>query len=109
MSERKLNIEKISSKIEESNKAILDNIGNRNKDKDTNIRKSETLEDIMRDIEQKTNPKSLTDSLILLSKGIQNKDNSVSVITNPISDAFTEFEQRTGRNMTYAEMRMMMG
>lgn len=56
---------------------------------------------IKKDIEERVNPKSLQESMTLL--------NNPDKLHNTIKTAFSEFEQKTGRIMTYSEMREMMG
>jgi hypothetical protein len=63
-----------------------------------------TLEEkskIMNDIEKTVNFSNA-------DEGIQ-AFNNPEVIFNRIEDAFTTFKEQTGRNMTYSEMRYMMG
>ena len=59
------------------------------------------LEKIKRDIEERVNPKSINEGIGLLN----NPDQLQSIMQS----AFTEFKQKTGRQMSYAEMREMMG
>ena len=59
------------------------------------------LDKIKRDIEERVNPKSINEGIGLLN----NPDQLQSIIQS----AFTEFEQKTGRQMSYSEMREMMG
>jgi hypothetical protein len=56
---------------------------------------------IKKDIEERVNPKTIQDGIAMLNAG----DNLQSIIQS----AFTEFEQKSGRQMTYSEMREMMG
>ena len=72
--------------------------------KDTTL---ENIEHVMRDLEQKTNPKSIEDGLQRLSIAIENNDNSS--ILEPMKASAKEFEERVGRPMTYSEMRQMWG
>jgi hypothetical protein len=67
----------------------------------------ERIEDIMKDLEEKVNPKSVKEGLQTLVNAI--KTNDPSVILNPIKDGVKEFEERAGRPMTYGEMRAMWG
>lgn len=68
---------------------------------------TERLEDVMKDLEQKVNPKSDEEGLIQLNKAIETND--ASVLLAPIQAGAKEFEQRVGRPMTYSEMRAMWG
>jgi hypothetical protein len=67
----------------------------------------EKVEDIMKDLEEKVNPKSIKEGLKTLDTTI--KTNDPSVILKPMQDGAKEFEERAGRPMTYAEMRAMWG
>lgn len=67
----------------------------------------EKLEDVMKDLEQKYNPSSTTDGITKLNESIKNND--PTNILAPIQSGAKEFEERTGRKMTYAEMRAMWG
>lgn len=58
------------------------------------------LKQIMRDIEIKTEEKVKT---------IGPGSGSIEDLTNIMSQSSNEFKQKTGRNMTYAEMREMFG
>ena len=71
------------------------------------INKKESLEDIMKDLEQKVNPKSFNEGVVSLSNAIKTKD--VSTLMQPMIDGSKEFEARVGRPMTYGEMRAMWG
>lgn len=79
-----------------------------NKD-DTPIREGEkeSLASVMKDLEQKVNPKSVEESIKMLATAIATKDNSI--ILNPLQAGAKEFEKRVGRPMTYSEMREMWG
>ena len=67
----------------------------------------ETLETVMKDLEQKVNPKSVEEGLTQLSTAINNND--VSCLLTSMQSGAKEFEQRVGRPMTYSEMRAMWG
>lgn len=67
----------------------------------------EPLDTVMKDLEQKVNPKSLEEGLAQLSTAINNND--VSCLLAPMQSGAKEFEQRVGRPMTYSEMRAMWG
>ena len=71
------------------------------------INKTESLQDIMKDLEKKVNPKSVNEGLVSLSHAIKTKD--VSSLMQPMIDGSKEFEARVGRPMTYGEMRAMWG
>ena len=68
---------------------------------------TESIEDVMKDLEQKVNPKSSQEGLVQLNKAI--KTNDASILLEPIQAGAKEFEQRVGRPMTYSEMRSMWG
>lgn len=68
---------------------------------------TESAEAVMKDLEQKVNPKSLQESLVQLNKTIETGDPS-SLLASMNSGA-KEFEARVGRSMTYSEMRSMWG
>jgi len=76
---------------------------------DTIIREGEkeSLASVMKDLEQKVNPKSVEESINMLATAIATKDNSI--IFNPLQAGAKEFEERVGRPMTYSEMREMWG
>jgi hypothetical protein len=79
-----------------------------NKDDTTIIDgKKESLASVMKDLEQKVNPKSVEESINMLATAISTKDNSI--IFNPLQAGAKEFEERVGRPMTYSEMREMWG
>lgn len=65
------------------------------------------LEDIMRDLEKKVNPKSSVEGIEKLSKALQMND--ASILLAPIAEGAKEFEEKVGRKMTYVEMRLMWG
>ena len=56
---------------------------------------------IKKDIEDRVNPKTMQDGIALLNNGDK--------LQNIIQSAFSEFEEKTGRKMSYSEMREMMG
>jgi hypothetical protein len=72
-----------------------------------NMEQKEKLEDVMRDLEEKVNPKSVAEGLTKLVTAVQTKDSSI--LLNPIQAGAKEFEARVGRPMTYGEMRAMWG
>ena len=67
----------------------------------------ESLETVMRDLEQKVNPKSTEEGFKLLVNAVQHND--VSTLLDPMQAGAKEFEDRVGRPMTYGEMRAMWG
>jgi len=69
--------------------------------------KKEKLEDVMKDLEYKVNPKSVEESISKLSTAI--KTNDPSILLSPMQAGAKEFEERVGRPMTYGEMRAMWG
>jgi hypothetical protein len=72
-----------------------------------NEKSKEKLEDVMRDLEEKVNPKSAAEGLVKLAAAVQT--NNSSLLLNPMQAASKEFEARVGRQMTYSEMRAMWG
>jgi len=69
--------------------------------------KEEKLEDVMKDLEQKVNPKSVAEGMSQLATAIQTND--PSNLLAPMQKGAKEFEAKVGRPMTYAEMRAMWG
>jgi hypothetical protein len=67
----------------------------------------ERLEDVMKDLEQKVNPKSPEESLDQMTKAMETGDPSILLL--PMQAGAKEFEARMGRPMTYGEMRAMWG
>lgn len=67
----------------------------------------EKLGDIMKDLEQKVNPKSVTEGIAILST--VDKTNDSSILLKPMQSGAKEFKERVGRNMTYSEIREMWG
>ena len=64
-----------------------------NKDDTTIIDgKKESLASVMKDLEQKVNPKSLKESINMLATAIATKDNSI--IFNPLQAGAKEFEEK---------------
>lgn len=76
--------------------------------KETEVKEKERLEDVMKDLEEKVNPKSVAEGLAKLSSVILEKDEP-SIILSLMQDGAKEFEERVGRPMTYFEMRTMWG
>jgi hypothetical protein len=73
----------------------------------SNEKPNEKLEDVMKDLEQKVNPKSAVEGLSQLEKAVQTKD--PSILLAPMQKGAKEFEEKVGRPMTYGEMRAMWG
>ena len=67
----------------------------------------ESVEDVMKDLEYKVNPKSVKEGMDTLKKAIATND--VSSLLSPMQEGAKEFEARVGRPMTYGEMRAMWG
>ena len=59
------------------------------------------VERIKKDIEEQVNPKSISAGIRLL--------NNPNQIQSIMQSAYAEFEQKTGRQKNYSEMREMMG
>jgi Ca2+-binding EF-hand superfamily protein len=72
----------------------------------TNVNKND-LETVMKDLEQKVNPKSLQEGISLLNESV--KTNDLSILLEPMIAGSKEFEAKIGRRMTYSEMRSMWG
>jgi hypothetical protein len=72
-----------------------------------NEKPKEKLEDVMRDLEEKVNPKSVAEGVTKIVTAVQTND--PSILLNPIQAGAKEFEARVGRPMTYGEMRAMWG
>jgi len=62
---------------------------------------AEQMERVMTDIENTVNFTSLNESMHAL--------NNPDILLNRIQTAFNTFKEQTGRQMTYSEMRWMMG
>lgn len=73
----------------------------------SNEKPKEKLEDVMKDLEQKVNPKSAVEGLTQLATAVQTND--PSILLAPMAQGAKEFEERVGRKMTYGEMRAMWG
>ena len=71
------------------------------------VKSFEKVEKVMKDLEERVNPKSTSEGLAKLSEAV--KTNNVSMLLNPMLDGAKEFEARVGRPMTYGEMRGMWG
>lgn len=72
-----------------------------------NTQVKESLEDVMKDLEQKVNPKSVVEGIQMLTTAIEKND--VSILLAPMEQGAKEFEARVGRPMSYTEMRAMWG
>lgn len=69
--------------------------------------KTESLEEVMKDLEQKINPKTIQEGISRIAISSVTKDPSYLLV--PMQNGAKEFEQRVGRPMTYSEMREMWG
>ena len=67
----------------------------------------EKLEDVMKDLEKKVNPKSIKEGISKLATAVATND--LSGLLGPMERGSKEFEERVGRPMTYSEMRSMWG
>lgn len=72
----------------------------------TNLNKTD-IEAVMKDLEQKVNPKSLQEGISQLNTAL--KMNDPSILLGPMQEGAKEFEAKVGRHMTYSEMRSMWG
>lgn len=68
---------------------------------------NEKLEDVMKDLEYKVNPKSISEAVSKLTVAVETND--PSIILAPMQAGAKNFEERVGRKMTYSEMRQMWG
>jgi len=75
--------------------------------KSTEEKPKEKLEDVMKDLEQKVNPKTLTEGIAKCLTATVTKNDSI--ILGPMQQGAKEFEERVGRPMSYSEMRSMWG
>lgn len=66
-------------------------------------------EQLKKELEKKYNPSNAKEGLNMLAQSINTKPGEQTLIEKNLSDAFKEFEQRTGKPMTYSEMRQMFG
>ena len=74
---------------------------------DTNMNNAQintgsNLQKVMKEIETKT-------ETILMTKLKSEKINNSKDLTNIMSESADEFKEKTGRNITYSEMREMFG
>jgi hypothetical protein len=69
--------------------------------------KTESLEEVMKDLEKKVNPKTIQEGISKIAISTATKD--PSFILAPMQNGVKDFEQRVGRPMTYSEMREMWG
>ena len=69
--------------------------------------KDKKIEEIKKELEKKVNPKSIGEGISKIVESISNNDDSS--LLNPMKEASEEFKSKTGRNMTYSEMREMWG
>jgi hypothetical protein len=72
-----------------------------------NFIKDEKVEEIKKELEKKVNPKSIQNGISKLTTSVLNNDNSI--LLDPMKKGSEEFKLKTGRNMTYSEMREMWG
>ncbi len=72
----------------------------------TNVNKN-NLETVIKNLEQKVNPKSLEEGIYRLNDSV--KTNDLSILLEPMIAGAKEFESKIGRRMTYSEMRSMWG
>ncbi len=72
----------------------------------TNVNKN-NLETVIKNLEQKVNPKSLQEGISRLNESV--KTNDLSILLEPMIAGSKEFESKIGRRMTYSEMRSMWG
>jgi len=86
--------------------AFMDSIGNNNTSNNTS-NNQENIVDVMKDLEQKVNPKSVEEGINILNRAFVNND--PSIIIGSMKDGAKEFQERVGRPMTYSEMRSMWG
>jgi hypothetical protein len=74
---------------------------------DSPILSLENVIDVMKDLEEKVNPRSVSEGLSELSAAVTAND--ASILLDPMKNGADEFERRVGRPMTYGEMRSMWG
>lgn len=84
-----------------------ENLKTNNLDLQSESLKSESLQTVISDLEEKINPKSVQAGVQLLQTAIQT--NNVNALIAPMEAGAKEFEARVGRPMTYLEMRTMWG
>ena len=77
------------------------------KKQENNCIKDEKVKEIKKELEKKVNPKSIQDGISKLSTSVLNNDDSI--LFDPMKKGSEEFKLKTGRNMTYSEMREMWG
>ena len=90
---------------------------NNNSPKTTTVSGDTDINTIMKDIEKKTekkvdellNPVSNTDPLTKIAFIQSQKDNFGDKLVSIMNEGANDFKERTGRNMTYSEMRSMYG
>jgi hypothetical protein len=80
---------------------------NSNINNTSDFKSRESVEDVMKDLEEKINPKTYKEGIIKLGVAVQSDD--PTILIKPIQAGVDEFKARTGRNMTYSEMREMWG
>lgn len=79
------------------------------KTESSTISSVERVEDVMKDLEKKINPKSANEGLHNLLRDIVVGQNHESSILSSMKRGADEFKSRVGRDPTYAEMRGMWG
>ena len=75
--------------------------------KSTPRKDNERVDQVIKDLEQKINPKSIKEGISRIAISSTSKDSSYLLVT--MQNGAKEFEQRVGRPMTYSEMREMWG
>ena len=71
------------------------------------IKQKDQITVVMKDLEQKINPKNLEEGLAKIEYSLSTKDTSFLLL--PMKNGAKEFEERVGRPMTYSEMQEMWG
>ena len=74
---------------------------------ENNSIKDEKVQEIKKALEKKVNPKSIQDGISKLTTSVLNNDDSI--LLDPMKKGSEEFKLKTGRNMTYSEMREIWG
>jgi hypothetical protein len=87
--------------------SIISKIYNNRQNEVLQEKPKENVADVMKDLEEKVNPKSVQDGLKQLDTAIKTDD--PSILMAPMQAGAKEFEERVGRPMTYGEMRAMWG
>ena len=87
---------------EENQEIKLEPISEENQETNLEPISEENLEKLKKEIELKVNFSSPAEGLVTVFT-------KPELLINKMESAFTEFKEKTGRNMTYLEMRYMMG